>query len=268
MEPTMTKSPFPGMDPYLEQVWRDVHQKLCVYACDDIQSQLGAGMHARVDERLVIELPADAMRSIYPDVRVVAKRSGNFDPQPAGGVMLADPIPIETTNEPVEEGFIQIIDTRSGGRVITVIEFLSPTNKFAGPAREQYIQKQGELRNAGVSLVEINLLRCGQWVAQVPIHKVPTRHLAPYYAVVHRSWGGSRYEYYPMPMRHRLSAIGIPVRLSDPLIALDLQSLIDRVYRNGAYGTDLDYTTPPVPELESEDATWAGTLLREAGFRK
>jgi hypothetical protein len=32
-EATM-KSPFPGMDPYLEQHWRDVHSSLIIYARD------------------------------------------------------------------------------------------------------------------------------------------------------------------------------------------------------------------------------------------
>jgi len=27
-------SPFPGMDPYLEQFWRDVHARLIIYAAD------------------------------------------------------------------------------------------------------------------------------------------------------------------------------------------------------------------------------------------
>ena len=34
------KSPFPGMDPYLEQSWRDVHAALIIYSRDQLQSQL------------------------------------------------------------------------------------------------------------------------------------------------------------------------------------------------------------------------------------
>ncbi len=33
-------SPFPGMDPYFEHHWRDVHHRLVTYSCDQIQTQL------------------------------------------------------------------------------------------------------------------------------------------------------------------------------------------------------------------------------------
>ena len=33
----MSKSPFPGMDPYLEQFWRDVHHALITYSRDQLQ---------------------------------------------------------------------------------------------------------------------------------------------------------------------------------------------------------------------------------------
>jgi hypothetical protein len=34
------KSPFPGMDPYLEQHWLDVHHRLATYARDQLQRKL------------------------------------------------------------------------------------------------------------------------------------------------------------------------------------------------------------------------------------
>ena len=37
--PTM-RSPFPGMDPYLEQFWGDVHHRLITYTCDALQRHL------------------------------------------------------------------------------------------------------------------------------------------------------------------------------------------------------------------------------------
>ncbi len=32
-------SPFPGMDPYLEAHWGDIHHRIVNYACDAIQDQ-------------------------------------------------------------------------------------------------------------------------------------------------------------------------------------------------------------------------------------
>lgn len=48
-------SPFPGMDPFLEQYWGDVHQRLITYGCDQIQAQLPQGLYARVQERVFLE---------------------------------------------------------------------------------------------------------------------------------------------------------------------------------------------------------------------
>jgi len=265
----MNKSPFPGMDPYLEQAWRDVHHSLCTYARDDIQAQLGGEFVARVDERLVVEQAPLATRSVYGDVRV-AQRSTPRPSRPiapASGVALAEPITIELSDEKATEGYIQIIDVRTGGRVVTVIEFLSTTNKLPGPDQNLYRRKRLELEKAGVSLVEINLLRAGPFIATFPESLLRTEQRTPYYAIVHRGWAGPCYQYYPMPLRDRLSAISIPLRESDPAVALDLQSLIDRVYRNGAHDVEIDYANDPEPPLDAQAASWADQVLIEAGLR-
>jgi len=43
-------SPFPGMDPYLESHWRDIHARLVIYACDALQGVLPSALRARVDQ--------------------------------------------------------------------------------------------------------------------------------------------------------------------------------------------------------------------------
>jgi hypothetical protein len=255
------------MDPYLEPAWRDVHHKLCTYACDDIQSQLGDGMFARVDERLVVEFSGDRSRSINPDVRVYQKRPKDdptFEPSNtgAGGIAVAEPITIEFQDEEATQGFIEIIDRRSGGKVITAIEFLSITNKTSGVGRETYQGKQLELRAAGVSTVEINLLRAGVPAVTFPIEWVEPRYRTQYNAVIRKAWVASKYFFYPMPLSDRLPMIGIPLRESDQPIPLDLQSLIDRVYQNGAYGHEIDYAQPLSPPLEKDEAEWVTNLLR------
>ena len=49
------KSPFPGMDPYLERYWGDVHAKLMVYACDQINECLPKDLLARVEETVYVD---------------------------------------------------------------------------------------------------------------------------------------------------------------------------------------------------------------------
>jgi hypothetical protein len=50
-------SPFPGMDPYLEAHWRDVHASLIIYARDALQGVLPGSLRARVEERVLLESP-------------------------------------------------------------------------------------------------------------------------------------------------------------------------------------------------------------------
>src|ERR1700730_2512135 len=65
-------SPFPGMDPYLEAHWRDVHARLIIYASDALQGVLPGSVRARVEERVLLETPRGiGDHPLFPDVRVV-----------------------------------------------------------------------------------------------------------------------------------------------------------------------------------------------------
>ncbi|MCL4180732.1 MAG: DUF4058 family protein [Verrucomicrobia bacterium] len=66
------KSPFPGMDPYLERDWEDVHHRLVQYASDTLQPDLPDDLVARVEQRVFVECDGARLRSIAPDVRIAA----------------------------------------------------------------------------------------------------------------------------------------------------------------------------------------------------
>ncbi len=258
-------SPFPGMDPYLEAHWGDVHSSLVLYARDQLQPVLPQDLRARVEERLVVTAESDYKRSIQPDVRVFEGRLKRRRPAKDGGVMLAEPMVIELDGEPKTQRFLEIREASAGSRLITVVEVLSPSNKAPGKTRAQYRQKQEELLEAGVSLVEIDLLRGGDWVVAVPRDFFDAREETPYRVVVRRGWR-TAVEYYPLSLRDKLPAIRIPLREADEDAPLDLQALIAHAYDNGAYD-DIDYTKEPQPPLEANDARWADRLLRRAGLR-
>jgi hypothetical protein len=128
-------SPFPGMDPYLEQHWRDVHHALTTYARNQIQAQLPGDLRARLEEREFVESAEAVLRSLYPDIPVVERGRTKTPAAPLGGVAVAEPLILQLPDEPVTEGYIEIVDLSSGKRVVTVIEVLSLSNKIAGPGR-------------------------------------------------------------------------------------------------------------------------------------
>src|SRR5207247_9563391 len=79
-------SPFPGMDPYLEAHWRDVHARLVVYACDALQGVLPTALRARVEESVLLETPTGiGDHPLYPDVRVFEYTSKRLPVAPRNG---------------------------------------------------------------------------------------------------------------------------------------------------------------------------------------
>ena len=81
------KSPFPGMDPYLEQHWGDVHTRLMVYISNQINAQLPDELQARVEESTAIQIENEARKVVYPDVRIVEDQP--YDPSSNAGVAVA-----------------------------------------------------------------------------------------------------------------------------------------------------------------------------------
>ena len=261
-------SPFPGMDPYLEKHWGDVHHRLVTYACDSLQGHLPSDLLARVEERVYVESPVGRERTIFPDVRVITGGARKRrTPRLNGAVGVAEPLIIQLPDEPVTEGYIEIIDVGSGKRVVTVIEVLSLANKTPGEGRNLYGAKQRELLEAKVSLVEIDLLRAGPWAMSFPENCVPTSHRSTYQVVVRRGWKLPAAEIYRVPLREPLPIIGVPLRPTDADVPLNLQALIEMCYRNGGYDQDLDYWVEPEPPLAPRDARWLDRLLRAKGLR-
>lgn len=263
------KSPFPGMDPYLEKHWRDVHASLVHDARNAIQRQLGGGLRARIDERLIVEEEGILKRAIFPDVQVSEQGfgAGVAVLKAPADVAVAEPLVLHVTPRQLRETFVQIIDPASDGRIITLIEFVSPTNKALGEGRRLYLEKQEEAIIAGVSLVEIDLTRGGAHVFRFNRAEILLKKRAEYFASVWRAsrdpW---RFEVYPIALRERLPAIRIPLRPDDRDVVLDLQELIVRAYEEGRHD-DLDYAAELDPPLAEEDRAWAAELLKDARSR-
>jgi hypothetical protein len=76
------KSPFPGMDPYLEEHWRDVHHNLVTFIQGDLNERMPSDLRARVEERVFVESAQAIECSVYPDVRVIERSQLPSEPNP------------------------------------------------------------------------------------------------------------------------------------------------------------------------------------------
>jgi hypothetical protein len=258
------KSPFPGMDPYLEADWDDVHARMIPYAASLLRKTLPSDLRARVERRLFVEAPGAC--PIYPDVTIIERPYPMSRAAATGGVATLEPLIVHLEDEPATQGYIEIVERRTGGRVVTVIEILSPANKVPGDGQAAFLRKQEETRAAGVSAVEIDLLRAGEHVLMAPLYKIPSTRRTPYLVCWRRGWKPREVGVYPISLRSPLPVIDIPLREGDQDASLDLQALVELVYEEGEYG-DTDYRQEPEPPLSGEDAEWADRLLREKGLR-
>lgn len=260
-------SPFPGMDPYLEDPagWSGIHLGLIVAVQAELNRVLPQGYVARIDEYVWVrdtEDPEESFR-VRPDVFLPESRRSNRGSTAVAPRATAPTVRGSLPTHKKQKNRIVEIVTARGRSILTVIEILSPSNKDPGEHRDLYIQKRrGYL--ASVNLVEIDLLRSGN---RLPMGR-PTPPTTDYYIFSCRRDEYPATEVWAVNVADELPIIPVPVTTEVPPVDLDLRAALDRVYDEGRYGEEIDYTVPPIPPLRSTDAAWAAELLKKPARKK
>jgi len=131
-----------------------------------------------------------------------------------------------------------------------VIEILSPINKRE-PGLTKYRNKLGELRNSGVNVLEIDLLRRDA-------RTLPDERLrgVPYRVSLTRAFE-HKIEIWPVRLQDELPLVPVPLRYPDPDVPLDLSQTHAEVYDESAYDLSINYReSAPPPPLASEELEW------------
>ena len=265
-------SPFPGMDPWLERTWGDVHHELISKLADQISPLLPPDLFVRVQERVyALDDPAaDERRSAQqwvPDAGLFRLNrpspSGSTAP---GGLAVAEPIRVPAPRaEPVTEGFIEIRRLRGDRPLVSAVEVFSPTNKSHRQARADYLRTRADYVAANVNLMEVDLLRGGRHL--IGVSRAVVRAAGTAYRVAVRRGGSAEVDFYPVALRERLPLIRLPIGPGPTQsVVLALQQPIDHVYRRGRYDAELDYGRPPDPPLSADDAAWAAERVAAAAM--
>jgi hypothetical protein len=255
-------SPFPGMDPYLEARWSNVHTTLIAAIQEVLQPALPQGLRARAEERVLLAATDDEVSATYrSDVAVIESKPAEGARSTSTPVATVEPVLVGFHDDATVERWVQIIDTTDGHRVVSAIEVLSPSNKAPGRLNVAYCRKLDDYRRGGVSLVEIDLLRYPTR-ARMPVRTddLPAQRRTPYVVCIRRAWQPNGWTVYPIPLRLRLPVIPVPLRRADPEVGLDLQQLIEHTYRAGGHD-DIDYARALDPPLSEPDTAWARELL-------
>lgn len=252
------------MNPYLEnpELWSEVHSRLIVAIADDLSDHLSEKYRVAIEKRTYFSGGDDSLLVGIPDVSVVGKQPEQS--QLSATATLTPPVePITVTlpmAEEVQERYLEIREVATGS-VITAIEVLSPKNKRSGEGRQAYERKRNQVLASMTHLVEIDLLRGGQ-----PLPILGTAK-SDYRILISRSDRRPSAQLYAFSVKQEIPRFSVPLAAGDEEPVLDLQAVLQQVYKRGRYYLAVDYTQPPQPSLSAADTIWADGLLREAGLR-
>lgn len=259
-------SPFPGMNPYLENplFWSEVHNLLIAAIFRKLNPQLRPKYKVAIEKRVYQTTDEDSLLVGVADVAVQSTQKTPL-PQKAS-IAVASPsveaITVDVTMpETVKETYLEVRDVATQ-EVVTVIEILSPKNKRGGEGRNIYAKKRLQVLGSYTNLVEIDLLRDGK-----PIQQVQNNVQTDYRILVSRAFKRPKADLYAFNLPNMIPFYPLPLREIEPEPLLDIQPLINQLYEEGNYDLVIDYTQEPVPPLSQENAAWVDEVLKEKGLR-
>ena len=222
--------PFPGMDPYLEsaKVWPAFHQNLAA-----------ALYHA------VLPGLADRYRA----------RIGSL------GDYLETQLALFTSviREPHTEPYVEIRQ-RTDNRLVTLIDFVSPTNRATAGGKAAYLDTRAEALGQRAAVVEIDLVTQGKPPLDFDRSQLPEHH---YTVTVTRGGAPHRHQVYAAVLSKRLPPFKLPLAADDRDTVIDLQVSFARAYDAADFSRKVDYTAelPQEVVLSADDRKWLAEQL-------
>lgn len=226
-------SPFPGMDPYLEdeKLWPAFQHQLVHSLYQILLPGLMDRYRARVTQRHYVNEQA-LFTSVIRDEH--------------------------------HEQFIEIRQ-RSDGKLVTLVDVVSPANKTTPGGRDAYLSKRREGKTCSSNLVEIDLVLQGQPLLDYSREGLPEWDYA---VTVTRSTQPERYEIYTATVEKRLPRFRLPLAADDRDTVVDLQAAFARAFEQGNFAEQIDYQKDPMTRLSEHNRKWLNGKLRELKLRE
>lgn len=225
-------SPFPGMDPFLEDeaLWPAFQHQLVLCLYQILLPGLVDRYRARIVQRCYV-----TEQALFTSV----------------------------IREEHHEDYIEIRQ-RSESRLVTLLDVASPANKTTSAGRQAYLDTRKEARSTGASLVELDLVLQGQPTLDYSREGLPDWDYA---VTVTRSTQQDRYEIYTATLQKRLPRFRLPLAPDDRDTVLDLATAFSRCYDQGGFAGKIDYKKDPTTALIDEDRRWLTDLLKQQKLR-
>lgn len=223
-------SPFPGMDPYLEDPkrWPEFHHELVTALYQTLLPGLVDRYRARICSRCYIS---------------------------------ETPLFTSVIKEDHAEEYIEI-RARTDGRLVTLVEVVCPANKCLAAGRDAYLNTRSHAVRQRSAIVEMDLLTQGKPMLDYNRDGLPEHH---YTVTVTRGASPDRFEIYTATIPKRLPKFKLPLASDDRDTVLDLQLAFIRAYDQGGFTQKIDYTSPLPSDvvINEETRRWIFDRLSE-----
>lgn len=226
-------SPFAGMDPYLEdeKLWPSFQHQMVHSLYQTFLPGLMDRYRARIGQRVYATAQA-----LFTSV----------------------------IRQEHQESFIEIRQ-RTDGRLITLLEVVSPANKTSQEGRAAYMEKRREGQACHASLVEVDLVLQGQPLLDYPREGLPDWDFA---VTVTRSSKPDQYEIYTATLQKPLPRFRLPLASDDRDTVVDLQAAFNRAFDQGMFLDKIDYQRDPATRIDECDRQHIDQRLRKQKLRK
>jgi hypothetical protein len=225
-------SPFPGMDPFLEEekIWPVFQHHLIACLYQTLLPGLVDRYRARVGQRRYT-----TEQALFTSIM----------------------------REDHEEEFIEIRQ-RTDNRLVTLVDVVSPANKTTVSGRQAYLDKRKDAKNTGANLVEIDLILQGQPMLDYSREGLPDWDHA---VTVTRATQPERYEIYTATLQKKLPKFRLPLAADDRDTVIDLQTTFVRCFDQGNFATQINYQREPPTRIADDDRSWLDQLLKQQKLR-
>ena len=225
-------SPFPGMDPFLEDdaLWPVFHHHLVASLYQIVLPGLVDRYRARISQRTYT---------------------------------TEEPLFTSVIRQERAEEFIEIRQ-RGDGRLITLIEVAGPTNKVLPQGRTTYHETRKQARAINANIVEVDLVLQGTPLLEYSREGLPEWDYA---VTVTRSAQPDRYEIYTATLPKRLPRFKVPLSSDDRDTVLDLQATFARAYDQGSFASTIDYSKGPSTRMSDNQREFADSWLKQMKIR-
>jgi Protein of unknown function (DUF4058) len=245
-------SPFPGMNPYLEQplFWSEFHNRLIVAIADALAPSLLPRYYVGVETRTYMDSDEGALLIGIPDAVVMSVKGQSQPVTPEVGAIATQVRPQEVTlpiSIEVKERYLEVREAGTDA-VVTVVEVLSPKNKRKGLGRDIYGEKRQKILDSATHLVEIDLLR-----SDAPM-VMGGANATDYRILVSRAERRPTGELYGFTLREEIPSFSLPLKGRSEQVMVNLQEIVMGIENRAGYAVRIDYQQPvPLPKLSEED---------------